>query len=281
VQVTPQATDLPPERVAQLIADLETARPAGVRVELLGVRVPLPVNMDVKLVTLPRLPEAELRRAHDAVRAALVEYFASLPLKSDASLNQIVGRVLAVPGVQDVQLLSARVTSVEDGTETSEERLDAAAGVIHLADDPTVLGELRIADPNLPTGVSVIVRFPGAGPAPDPAQMEAALAAALAFLNDAAATPSSPDDAAATARRTLSLGKVLRVLPLPGRVAASLVDVDATTLLPQLADVAPFVVSAFVQQANGLTLALLDDTSTYVMTPGERLGLTALTLVPE
>ena len=38
VRVTPQATDLPPERVAQLIADLDAARPAGVRVELLGVK---------------------------------------------------------------------------------------------------------------------------------------------------------------------------------------------------------------------------------------------------
>ena len=281
VRVTPQAVDLPPERVAQLIADLDAARPAGVRVELLGVQVPLAVDMDVKLVTQPRLPEADLKRAHDAVRAALVDYFGGLPLRADASLNQIVGRVLAVPAVQDVQLLSARVRVVDDGVESSEERLDAAAGVIHLAQDPTVLGALHIADPNLPTGVSVVVRFPSAGPVPDPAQMEAALAAAIAYLNDAAAAPSAPGDPAETARRTLSLGKVLRVLPLPGRVAETLVAVDAATPLPTVADVAPFVVSAFVQQSNGLTQALLDDVSSYVMTPGERLGVTAVTLVAE
>jgi hypothetical protein len=281
VRVTPQAADLPPERVAQLIADLDAARPAGVRVELLGVRVPLPVDIDLKLVTQPRLPEAQLKRAHDAVRAALVDYFGSLPLRADASLNQIVGRVLAVVGVQDVQLLSARARVVEDGVESIEERLDAAAGVIHLAEDPAVLGELRIADPNLPTGLAVIVRFPSAGAAPDPGQMEAALAAALAYLNDMAATLSAPDDAAATARRTLSLGKILRVLPLPGRVAQTLVSLDPAAALPTVAEVAPFVVSAFVQQSNGLTRALLDDAGSYTMTPGERLGLTAVTLVSE
>ena len=51
--------------------------------------------------------------------------------------------------------------------------------------------------------------------------------------------------------------------------------------LPTPADVAPFVVSVFVQQSNGLTKTLLDDASTYVMTPGERLGLTGVTLVAE
>jgi len=127
----------------------------------------------------------------------------------------------------------------------------------------------------------VIVRFPTAGPAPDPAQMQAALAAALAFLNDAAAAASAPDDDEAIAQRTLTLGKILRVLPLPGHPGESLIDIDADTDLPALADVAPFVVSAFVQQSDGLTKALLDDASSYVMTPGERLGLTAVTLVPE
>jgi hypothetical protein len=275
-----QGPDLPPERVAQLIADLDAARPAGVRIDTPGVQLPLPVDLDVKLVTEPRLPEVELKRAHDAVRSALVEYFDGLTLRSDASLNQIVGRVLAVAGVQDVQLLSARVHVTAGGVETTEERLDAAAGVIHLAGDATVLGELNIADPNLPTGVSVIVRFPAAGPVPDPGQMEAALAAALAFLNDAAAS-SVPGDPADAVRRTLSLGKVLHVLPLPGRVPGTLGDLGPGDPLPTAAEVAPIVVTAFVQQSNGLTKALIDDASSYVVSPGERLGLTAVTATPE
>lgn len=280
VRVTPQALDLPPERVAQLIADLDAARPAGVRVELLGVQVPLPVDMEVRLVTAPRLPEADLKRAHDAVRKAIADYFTGLPLHADASVNQIVGRILEVAGVQDVQLLSARAHVVENGVETIEERLDTAAGVIHLAEDATVLGELRIADPNLPTGLSVTVRFPTAGAAPDPAQMEAALAQSIAFLNDAAAS-APPGDTAAESQRTLTLGKILRVLPLPGHPSQTLADLEPGDPLPTPADVAPFAVSGFVKQSNGLTKALLDDASSYVMTPGERLGLTGITVVPE
>jgi uncharacterized phage protein gp47/JayE len=280
VRVTPQALDLPPERVAQLIADLDAARPAGVRIELLGVRVPASVDVDLKLVTLARLPQTEVERAHSAVRAALGAYFDALPLHADASLNQIVGRVLAVQGVEDVQLSSARVRKVEAGVETTEERLDAGAGVIHLAEDSTVLGALRVTDPNLPTAVSVVVRFPGSGPLPDPAKLEAALAAAIAFFNDAAAG-AAPGDAAATARRSLSLGKLLRVLPLPGRTAETLAGVGPATPLPGLSDVAPFGVSAFVQQSDGLTQALLDPASSYVMAPDEHLGLRAVTLVAE
>ena len=280
VQVTPQATDLSPERVAQLIADLDAARPAGVRVEVLGVSVPLPVDIELKLITRQRLPEADLKRAHDGVRAALADFFTALPLRSDASVNQIVGRVLAVQGVEDVHLLSARVRVVAGGVETLEERLDTASGVIELANDATVLGELHIADPNLPTGVSVVVRFPSAGAAPDPGQIESALAAALAYLNEAATT-SSPDDAGEIARRTVSLGKVLRVLPLPGRTPETLASLEPDGTLPTVAEVAPMVVSVFVQQSNGLTKTLVADASTYVMTPGERLGLTGVTLVPE
>jgi len=176
-------------------------------------------------------------------------------------------------------VLSARVRVVEDGVETIEERLDAANGVIALADEATVLGELHIADPNLPTGVSVVVGFPTAGTAPDPGQIQTALATALAYLNDAAA--SLADDAEAIARRTVSLGKVLRVLPLPGRTPETLASLEPGDTLPTPADVEPFVVSVFIQQSNGLTKALLDEASTYVMTPGERLGLSAVTLVPE
>jgi hypothetical protein len=213
------------------------------------------------------------------VRAALAEFFTALPLRSDASLNQIVGRVLAVQGVEDVQLLSARVPVIEGGVETLEERLDAANGIIELSNDATVLGELHIADPNLPTGVSVVIRFPSAGTAPDPGQIESALAAALAYLNEAA-TSASPDDAGEIARRTVSLDKVLLVLPLPGRTPETLASLEAGGTPPTVADVAPIVVSVFIQQSNGLTKTLVDDASTYVMTPGERLGLTAVTLVP-
>ena len=82
-------------------------------------------------------------------------------------------------------------------------------------------------------------------------------------------------------RRTLSLGKILHVLPLPGRVAGTLTDLAPGDPLPMAAEIVPFVVSAFVQQSNGLTKTLTDDASSYLISPGERLGLTAVTATPE
>ena len=79
----------------------------------------------------------------------------------------------------------------------------------------------------------------------------------------------------------MSLGKLLRVLPLPGRTPETLASLEPGDTLPTVADVAPLVVSGFIQQSNGLTKTLVDDASAYVMTPGERLGLTGVTLVPE
>ena len=121
---------------------------------------------------------------------------------------------------------------VEDGVETIEERLDAANGVIQLADDATVLGELHIADPNLPTGVSVVVRFPVAGAAPDPGQIEAALGDRARLPQRRRSDHVAPDDAAEIARRTVSLGKVLRVLPLPGRTPETLASLEPGDTLP-------------------------------------------------
>jgi hypothetical protein len=67
--------------------------------------------------------------------------------------------------------------------------------------------------------------------------MEAALGAALAFLNDAAASAVPGDPA--VRRGDLSLGKILCVLPLPGRVAATLADLAPGDPLPTAAEVAP------------------------------------------
>lgn len=280
VRVTPQAADLSPERVAQLKAALEAARPAGVSVELMGVSVPLTVDLDVKLTTQPRLPELELKRVHAAVRTSLEEYFRGLPLRADASLNQLVGRVMGVEGVQDVQLLSARVGVVKNSVQSVEERLDHASGVIHLADAATVLGTLQLADSSLPSGVSVVVRFPAAGTVPDRTQLESALTSAIAFFNTAAAADAATD-AASAPERTLTLAKLLYVLPLPGRTPGALADITASTPLPSPADVAPVTVSLFVRQSNGLTRALLDSSASYLLVPGERLGLAELTLTAE
>ncbi|HEX7185015.1 MAG TPA: hypothetical protein VF756_24520, partial [Thermoanaerobaculia bacterium] len=62
--------------------------------------------------------------------------------------------------------------------------LDLANGQLAIGGTPTVLGELYIADPNLPTRVSAVVTFPqGAAPPPDKVKIGADLTNALAGLN--------------------------------------------------------------------------------------------------
>jgi hypothetical protein len=78
------------------------------------VQLPLPVDLDVG--SLPTAAARDGRsRAHDAVRRPWWGISTS-SLRSD-SLNQIVGRVLAVTGVQDVQLL-VRASITAGGVET-------------------------------------------------------------------------------------------------------------------------------------------------------------------
>jgi hypothetical protein len=277
VRITPHSAQLTPERREQLLADLQASRPAGVVVELAQALAPTIVNLDLRLVTAQRLPQSDVRRAHDQVRSAVADYFARLPTREDASVNQIVGRALAVSGVEDVTVRSAKVTSA--GVE--EERLDAAAGIIELADEPTELGELRIADKNLPTSVEVVVRFPRASTAPDPGAMQAALGNMFAYLGGL-----DPADlsAAMQARRTLNQGKFLRVLPLPGKPGADLPSFDAASpqpALPDAASVVPYVVTVLLHQANGLSKVIDSATASYVLAPEERLRLDALNVLPE
>jgi uncharacterized phage protein gp47/JayE len=277
IRITPHSADLTAERREQLLADIHASRPAGVVVELASALTPAIVNLDLRLVTTLRLPQSDVRRAHDQVRGAVAEYFSRLPTRENASLNQIAGRVLAVSGVEDVTVRSARVTSA--GVE--EERLDAARGIIELADEPTQLGELKIADDNLPTAVEIVVRFPRASAAPDPAAMQTALGNMFAYLGGLDPADTGP---AAQARRTLNQGKFLRVLPLPGKPGADLPSFDTTDPRPELpaaAGIAPYAVTILIHQANGLSRVIDSATAVYVLAPEERLRLDALNVLPE
>jgi hypothetical protein len=210
-----------------------------------------------------------VRRAHDQVRNTITDYFARLPVRDDASLNQIVGRVLAVAGVTDVDITSAQVAS--------EDRLDAAQGIIDLAGEPTELGELRIADPNLPTAVSVIVRFPKAQQAPDPAAIESALGSMFAYLNGLS-------EDAQPSRRLLQLGKFILVVPLPGKPGASLQQLDDGEPPPPLPDpttLGPYGLSVLIHRTSGVSQVLDGAAASYQLVANERLLLDGLNLSAE
>ena len=91
---------------------------------------------------------------------------------------------------------------------------DRASGVLMIAGLPTVLGELHIADPNLPTRLDVVVTYPMAAPPPDQVALRAALTDMLTYLNQVNAS-----DTVAQTRQTLSYGKLLHVTPLPNNPA--------------------------------------------------------------
>jgi len=272
VVVTPVTAALSPERHAQLLRALNDARPAGVRIELAGVSVPLGVDLAVQISTGTGLTETERRAAHAAVRSAITAYFETLPVKENASINRIVGDVLAVPGVEDVTLNSARL-ALPGG---SEDRLDAAAGVIDLAGHATALSELSVADPGLPSQASLTIRFAASETAPDSATITAAVEAAFAHLATAAAGTGAADT------RTLSYGKLLWLLPTPVGQGQTLAAYDAASPKPALpTDAGAYQVTGFIAQANGLTRVLAAAGDGYVLGTGERLALGSVSVEVE
>lgn len=284
VTVTPHGDDLTPEQLLQLQTELDAARPAGVAVVLNAPLLPLPVDLSVRLRTAEKALEADLRAAHAEVRNTIRSYFEGLATRADASLNQIVGRVLAVPNVVDLQIDKATTTEIVAGVAVITDRLNRAAGIVDLAGLPTVLGELTVADVNLPTEVDVVIEFPAASAIPVQAEIETALSLALAYLNELGAAAFDPADAAEAAKRELGLGKFLLALPLPGNAAQSLATYDLApdpASLPDAAARAPYRVTVYLSQASGLTSVIANDTASYRLTQSERLLLNSVQLAVE
>lgn len=270
VVIRPVTATLTPERREQLLKAIDDARPAGVRVELAGAAVPVGLALSMAIATGAGLDDRARRAAHEAVRAAVADYFAALPIREDARVNQIVGAVLAVPGVEDVTLASARLL-LEGGP---EERLDTAAGVIALQGVAVTLGELSLADANLPTRADLSIRFPAGDAAPDQHAVTAALEAAFAHLGAAAGGAGAEDT------RRLSWGKLLLVLPQPVGPGTAL-DVFDAAPVPVPEDAGSYQVALFIAQANGLTRVLAAPGDSYLLGLHERLALQSVTIEAE
>lgn len=269
VVIRPVTEALTPERREQLLKAIDDARPAGVRVELATAAAPVGLSLSMLIATGAGLDDKARRAAHEAVREAVAGFFAALPIREDARINRLVGDVLAVAGIEDVTLLSARLL-LEGGT---EERLDTATGVIALAGIAVALAELSLADPGLPTRADLSVRFPAAEAAPDQNAVTAALEAAFAQLT-AAAEGGAPDAG------TLSFGTLLLVLPPPIGAGMTLAAAEAGPVpLPAGSD--NYQVALFIAQANGLTRVLAAPGDSYRLAPRERLALQSVTIEAE
>jgi len=267
------AETIPPELEQRVKTAIEQVRPAGVLVTAKGHVPPGKVNLGIELDTEPGALEVDLRNAHQQIKKSLEEYFRDLPLAMDGSLNQIVGKIMTIPLIRDVRIISA---VLEDAPEAQV--LDTEAGKLALAGFPTALGTIDLIDPGLPTRVAVVVSFPQSAEIPDETVMKQAMTTAITYLNSACS--SSADESL----RSLSFGKLLLVLPLPGHSAGSLEEYDsapAAVTLPAADDMAPYRVAFTFIQEGGLTSFVQNDGESYVLSPGEQLVMSRLALMPE
>jgi hypothetical protein len=250
VRITPHAESMPPDLQQRLLSSLNEVRPAGVVLELGAAAAPRKVNLELRLESASGLLAQDLRAAQRSVRDEVTQFFEQLPVREPASINQLVGRVLGVPGVQDVTIVAATVTS-NGGPPSSV--LDAAGGKLDIEGFPTVLGDLHIADPDLPTLIDVTVSHPAAQTPPDETAIRAALANAIAAVNAANEGGGAG---------SVSFAQLLAATPLPG-VAVG-------------ADPLPYVVKYVFTLESGLSQILGATGDVYVLVPAERLALSGV-----
>ena len=260
VNVTLQAGALDPTRRARLDGAILRVRPAGVVVNLLDGSPPAKVDLELRLTSASGLPDAELRAIQDQIRKRFVDYFAALPTKSDGSASKLVGLAIGVDGVEDARLVAATVGGVE--------KLNAAQGTIALAASATELGEVRINDPALATGLTLAVRYLRSQAIPDQAALQAAVEAAVGSLNTLAAL----DDAANDAKRVLNWGRLTRLLPLPGLAPATIEQQWAGSAPAADGDVGNYGVQWVFTRPTGAS-PLLESTAApaFALTTPERL----------
>jgi hypothetical protein len=257
VLITPHAETLAPELRQRINTAIQDARPAGVHVKLAeDVAPPTKVDLKLRITTAGDLLEEDLRGAQEAVRAKIGDYFDRLSAVEAVSLNRIIGLVLAVPEVEDVHVFQEPPK---------------------LKGTPKTLGLLEILDPNLPTSLRVVVKYPPAADLPDKPAIESRINAMLTYVNQLNAAETLDDEL----RRRLSTPKLLYVIPLPvaDKPQGSLQEYDQQVAdglspdVPQPEEIAPYGVQFVFSMQSGLSHTLASAADAYTLTPFERLTL--------
>lgn len=258
-----------PDQFARIRKAVDQVRPAGVKVDILTGEAPLKIDLDLHLVSATGLPETRLRALQDEIRSRYADYFARLPLAADGSLSRLAGLAIGVDGVEDVRIR----TATADGTPV----LDVAGGLLTLGGKTAELGELRIVDPALATGLTLAVRYPRGEPIPDQAKLAAAVEAAIAVLNQFAEQGLPADDA----KRVLGWGRLTRLLPLPhaGWTSASLEAQLGGAAGASAGDVGKYTVQWVFTRPNALSQVLESaDAPSFALATGERLSLAGVSV---
>ena len=269
IKITPHAETMPPEVQQRLIKAIRDVKPAGVFVDLEPAQAPKKVNLKLRITTTSGLLKQDLRSAQRSVRDKIKDYFAKLPIKEAGSINRIVGLVLSIPEVEDVRILSAAL-------DTEENVLNLTDGQLDIDKFPTVLGELHIADPNLPTRLDVVISYPEDDDIPDSPAVTTALANMLTYLNRINASEQIEQ-----VKSELSYGKLLRVIPLPDKPGESLETYDNAVAsesnipaLPDESTISPYKVKFTFTLESGMSRILSQSSDkAYSLTPFERLSL--------
>ncbi|MDX9885499.1 baseplate J/gp47 family protein [Thauera sp.] len=258
-----------PDQFARIRKAVDQVRPAGVKVDILTGEPPLKIDLDLHLVSATGLPETRLRALQDEIRSRYADYFARLPLAADGSLSRLAGLAIGVDGVEDVRIKTASA----DGADV----LDVAAGILALGGKTAELGELRIVDPALATGLTLAVRYPRGEPIPDQAKLAAAVEAAIAVLNQLAEQGLPADDA----KRVLGWGRLTRLLPLPhaGWTSAGFEAQLGGAAGASASDVGKYTVQWVLTRPNALSQVLESaDAPSFALATGERLSLAGVSV---
>lgn len=279
VDVTPHVDAISPETRQRLLSTINAVRPAGVVVRLNDAVPPARINISLRLATVDGMVEKDLKAVQRSVHDKVADYIAKLPAKDDGSVNRLIGIVQSVSGVKDVKVLS--VTRTQGGAETP---VNTSGGTLGLSGVASVLGNLQITDPSLPTSVDVIVKYPKASPAPDQAAIQQAWNGTISYVNTLNATElAAAAPAAEQNKRKLSFAKLLLATPLPNKPATALASFDnAPVGLPTDASAGPYKVQFVFTSASGFSRILSKTADPdYVLSPLERLSVSSVQVVAD
>ena len=280
VRVTLHAdASLTPEMHQRVLRAVDDVRPAGIVIDWGAPIVPRAVNVALRLSTSADLTADQLRGIQQKVRAGIEDYFARLPAREAASLGKLLALALNIQGVEDAKIIAATWI-----TEAGEENvLDAAGGTLAIEGYPTMLGELHIADPNLATRMTAMVRFPAAETPPNAAAIRESLGTALVAINQA----NAGDAGTSSHVRTLSRARLMFITPLPavGKVTGTLATFDvgaAAGAPPSYGDAGAYDVEFAISTETGVVRLLSrDEDPAYVLAPGERIVLQGVEIQEE
>ena len=233
---------------------------------------PKKVDLELRLTTVTGLLAQDLRAAQRAARDAIGDYFARLPAREAGSVNQLVGLVLGVNGVEDVRIVSATV----DGGEACSTRPAACSAIDGF---PTVARRAADRRPEPPHPRHRARHVPESGPAvrsAGPRGDPGGLDRCDHVLNELnASEPAGPDprridlvrEAAARHSAAGEAGRVARVVRHCRRRRRALPDETST---------GPYRVQFVFALGSGLSRILAVSSDQYELTPFERLALAAV-----